>query len=133
MHALRKRVDEITTQQRILENIIYNGKLLWKIDDISIRITEAEKGTTTSLCSAPAYTGHYGYKLCDRIYLNGDGIERDNHISVFFILLNSECGMAILKEVTCSLLNPENMDKSKCISFMPNKDPLLLETKDQHE
>ena len=44
VHALRKRVDEITTQQRILENTSYNGKLLWKIDNVSTRISQAEKG-----------------------------------------------------------------------------------------
>ena len=38
-----KKVDDITTQQRILENSTYNGKLLWKIDNISVQITQAEK------------------------------------------------------------------------------------------
>ena len=28
VYALQKRVDEITTQQRILENTSYNGRLL---------------------------------------------------------------------------------------------------------
>ncbi len=49
VHALQKRVDEITTQHRILENTTYDGKLLWKIDNISARITQAEKGKITAL------------------------------------------------------------------------------------
>ncbi len=61
VHALQKRVDELTIQQRILENISYDGKLLWKIDNISARITQAEKGKITALYSLPAYTDRYGY------------------------------------------------------------------------
>ena len=126
VHALQKRVDEITTQHRILENTAYDGKLLWKIDNILARITQAEKGKITALYSPPAYTDRYGYKFCARIYLNGDGIGRDDHISLFFILMKSEYDDLLewpfYKEVTCRLLNPENLDKSKSESFIPSRD-----------
>ncbi len=56
VHALRKRVDEITTQQRILENTTYNGNLLWEIYNISVRITQAEKGKITSFCIVLPHT-----------------------------------------------------------------------------
>ncbi len=126
VHALRKKIDDITIQQRILENTTYDGKLLWKIDDISARITQAEKGKVISLYSAPAYTDRYGYKFCTRIYLNGDGIGRDDHISIFFILMKSEYDDLLewpfYKDVTCRLLNPNNLDRSKSKSFLPSRD-----------
>uniref|UniRef100_A0A8C6XGE7 TNF receptor-associated factor n=1 Tax=Naja naja TaxID=35670 RepID=A0A8C6XGE7_NAJNA len=42
-----------------------------------------------SLCSArPAfYTSKYGYKMCLRIYLNGDGTGRGTHLSLFFVVM----------------------------------------------
>ena len=126
VHALQKRIDELTIQQRILENISYDGKLLWKFDNISARITHAEKGKITALYSAPAYTDGYGYKFCARIYLNGDGIGRDDHVSLFFVLMKSEYDDLLewpfYKEVTCRLLNPDNLDKSKSRSFTPTRD-----------
>ena len=75
VHALQKRVDETIIQQRILENTSYDGKFLWKIYNISARITQAEKGKITTLYSPPAYTDRYGYKFClNKFYLNGDEI-----------------------------------------------------------
>ena len=87
--------------------------LLWKIDNISTRITEAEKGEITVLYSTPAYTDCYGYKFCARIYLSGDGIGKDDHISLFFILMKSEYNDLLewpfYEEVTCRLFNPDHL------------------------
>lgn len=39
-------------------------------------------------CSLPAfYTSKYGYKMCLRIYLNGDGTGRGSHLSLFFVVM----------------------------------------------
>lgn len=38
--------------------------------------------------SLPAfYTSKYGYKMCLRIYLNGDGTGRGSHLSLFFVVM----------------------------------------------
>lgn len=38
--------------------------------------------------SLPAfYTNKYGYKMCLRIYLNGDGTGRGTHLSLFFVVM----------------------------------------------
>ncbi|KAJ8797567.1 hypothetical protein J1605_017299 [Eschrichtius robustus] len=38
--------------------------------------------------SLPAfYTSRYGYKMCLRAYLNGDGTGRGTHLSLFFVLM----------------------------------------------
>ena len=43
----------------------------------------------TPLLPRPAafYTSRYGYKMCLRAYLNGDGTGRGTHLSLFFVLM----------------------------------------------
>ena len=36
---------------------------------------------------AAFYTSRYGYKMCLRIYLNGDGTGRGTHLSLFFVVM----------------------------------------------
>ena len=36
---------------------------------------------------AAFYTSKYGYKMCLRIYLNGDGTGRSSHLSLFFVVM----------------------------------------------
>ena len=43
-----------------------------------------------SLYSQPFYTGRYGYKMCGRVYLNGDGMGKGTHLSLFFVLMRGE-------------------------------------------
>ena len=72
---------------QLLERTTYNGIFHWKIDDFSRRFREAKDGITLSLYSVPFYTSHHGYKMCARIYLNGDGIGRGTHFSFFFVIM----------------------------------------------
>lgn len=40
------------------------------------------------VCFATAfYTSKYGYKMCLRVYLNGDGTGRGTHLSLFFVVM----------------------------------------------
>lgn len=36
---------------------------------------------------AAFYTSRYGYKMCLRVYLNGDGTGRGTHLSLFFVVM----------------------------------------------
>ena len=45
----------------------------WMITELERHRREAETGKTVSLDSPPFYTGPDGYKICMRVYLNGDG------------------------------------------------------------
>ena len=67
-----------------------NGVLMWKVDDFARRQREAMSGKTHSLYSPPFYTSPAGYKMCARIYLNGDGIGKSTHLSMFFVLMRGE-------------------------------------------
>ncbi|XP_065845087.1 TNF receptor-associated factor 3-like [Oscarella lobularis] len=66
------------------------GVLLWKITDIRRRRREAVSGKTPSIYSQPFYTSGCGYKLCARLYLNGDGMGKGTHLSLFFVVMRGE-------------------------------------------
>ena len=72
---------------QLLERATYKGILLWKIDDFTRRRREAVDGVTLSLYSTPFYTSRHGYKMCARVYLNGDGLGKGTHLSFFFVIM----------------------------------------------
>ena len=72
---------------QLLERATYNGILLWRIDDFTRRRREAVDGVTLSLYSTPFYTSRHGYKMCARVYLNGDGLGKGTHLSFFFVIM----------------------------------------------
>ena len=92
----------------------YDGQLLWKITQFSRRRNEAVSGQQVSFYSPCFYTSRYGYKMCARIYLNGDGMGRGTHISVFFVVMRGQYD-AILRwpfrqKVTFMLLDQDNVE-----------------------
>ncbi|XP_070563447.1 TNF receptor-associated factor 2-like [Ptychodera flava] len=70
-----------------LEQTSYNGVLVWKISNFSKKQQDAISGGTTSVYSPCFFTSRRGYKMCARIYLNGDGMGKGNHISLFFVVM----------------------------------------------
>ncbi|XP_070582244.1 TNF receptor-associated factor 2-like isoform X2 [Ptychodera flava] len=70
-----------------LEMASYDGVLLWKISDFERKRHDAISGKTVSIYSPCFYTSRHGYKMCARIYLNGDGMGKGNHVSVFFTIM----------------------------------------------
>ncbi|XP_041371123.1 TNF receptor-associated factor 2-like [Gigantopelta aegis] len=70
-----------------LEFASYDGSLLWRIGDIKKKRQDALMGNVTSLYSPAFFTGRLGYKMCARVYLNGDGIGKGTHISLFFVVM----------------------------------------------
>ena len=65
----------------------YNGVLLWKISDFARKRQDSVSGRQVSLYSPSFYSSSYGYKMCVRLYLNGDGMGKGTHISVFFVVM----------------------------------------------
>ncbi|XP_067830967.1 TNF receptor-associated factor 3-like isoform X2 [Heptranchias perlo] len=84
------RLAEIDLHFQVLETASYNGRLIWKIRDYARRKREAVSGTTLSLYSQPFYTSSFGYKMCARVYLNGDGMGKGTHLSLFFVVMRGE-------------------------------------------
>ncbi|XP_077986458.1 TNF receptor-associated factor 2-like [Glandiceps talaboti] len=79
-----------------LEMTSYDGILNWKISQFGRKRRDAISGRTLSIYSPYFFTGRYGYKMCARIYLNGDGMGKGNHVSLFFVIMKGEYD-AVLK------------------------------------
>ncbi|XP_030644993.1 TNF receptor-associated factor 1 [Chanos chanos] len=71
-------------------DVSYDGTFLWKICDLNQKLREAAAGQRTSQYSPAFYTARYGYKVCMRLYLNGDGVGKGTHISLFFVIMRGE-------------------------------------------
>ena len=84
------QLSEQDLQIQILQATSYDGVYLWKIDQYSRRFQEAVSGKTPSIYSPPFYVGRFGYKVCARLYLNGDGMGKGTHVSVFFVIMRGE-------------------------------------------
>ena len=66
-------------KERLLEveSTSFHGISVWNITGFSRRRQEAINGRTPSIYSTPFYTSRAGYKMCVRIYLNGDGMGKE--------------------------------------------------------
>ena len=87
---LKVHVSEMELQLQASLASTYNGSFMWRIPDIRKRRRDAIDGRITSLYSPPFYTAKNGYKMCIRVYLNGDGMGHKTHLSVFFVLMKGE-------------------------------------------
>ena len=68
----------------------YDGSMIWKISQFNQRKAEAVSGEDVSILSLPFYSGRYGYKMCLRLYIMGDGIGKGTHLSLFFVVMRGE-------------------------------------------
>ncbi|KAM3838100.1 TNF receptor-associated factor 3 [Diretmus argenteus] len=84
------RLADMDLRFQVLETASFNGTLIWKIRDYKRRKQEAVVSKTLSLYSQPFYTGYFGYKMCARVYLNGDGMGKGTHLSLFFVVMRGE-------------------------------------------
>ncbi|XP_077986362.1 TNF receptor-associated factor 2-like [Glandiceps talaboti] len=79
-----------------LEMASYDGILTWRITGIARKKRDAISGRTLSIYSPYFFSSRYGYKMCARIYLNGDGMGKGSHVSLFFVIMKGDYD-AILK------------------------------------
>ena len=100
-----------------------NGKYIWKIPEIIRRRRDAVMGKTVSLYSAPFYTDRFGYRMCLRAYLDGDGSGKGRYISYFITIMKGEYD-ALLEwpfqlTVTLTMINQKG-NGNIVQSFKPN-------------
>jgi hypothetical protein len=96
----------------LIENSNHDGTMVWKVPQFSQRMADAKSGKYTSIFSLPFYTGRYGYKMCLRLYILGDGIGKGGYMSLFFVLMKGEFDNILqwpfTHKVTFKLLNQGN-------------------------
>ena len=107
-------IAELDIKVTALEQTSYTGTLLWRITDVTRRRQEAISGRTPSIYSPAFYTSKTGYKLCSRIYLNGDGMGKGTHVSLFFVVMRGNYD-ALLKwpfrqKVTLTFIDQNNRE-----------------------
>ena len=119
-------IDEMRLRQDVLDVKTTNGSFTWKIPDIRRRYRDALDGRTISLYSPPFYTSPHGYRMCIRAYLNGDGIGKGTHVSVFFVLMRSEHDSLLAypfkQSVRFTLVNQAHPSASITEAFIPDMD-----------
>ncbi|NXY49433.1 TRAF2 factor, partial [Ceuthmochares aereus] len=96
------------------EQASYDGVFLWKITDVGRKLQDSVTGRTVSLYSPAFYTAKYGYKVCLRVYLNGDGTGKGTHISLFFVVMKGDYDALLpwpfRHKVTFMLLDQNNRE-----------------------
>ena len=90
LSELQDNYSELSLLFQTLQATSYNGQFVWKIPEVARRRQDAKTGRTMSLYSAPFHTSRFGYKLCLRLYLNGDGSGKNTHISFFLTIMRGE-------------------------------------------
>ena len=122
VQKLRQTVEELQASYSELMLIVqslqatsYNGRYIWKIPEVARRSREAREGKTLSLYSAPFYTSRHGYRMCLRLYLNGDGTGKGTHLSYFLTIMRGEFDALLqwpFQQVVRLALRSQNPSKS---------------------
>ena len=117
-------IDDLRLRQDVLEVKTTNGIFVWKIPDVRRRYRDAMERKTISLYSPPFLTSPHGYKMCIRAYLNGDGVGKGTHVSLFFVLMHSEydnlLSWPFKQTVRFSLINHVKSEASITEVFAPD-------------
>uniref|UniRef100_A0A8B9JLL0 TNF receptor-associated factor n=1 Tax=Astyanax mexicanus TaxID=7994 RepID=A0A8B9JLL0_ASTMX len=89
---IRKDLQISSLQQSISaqQDVSYDGTFLWRICDVSQKLKEAATGQKSSQYSPAFYTSRYGFKVCMRLYMYGDGVGKGTHISLFFVIMKGD-------------------------------------------
>ena len=98
----------------VVEQASFNGVLIWAIDDFMKKRHDAITGKRVSLYSSVFYLGRHGYKLRVRIYLNGDGLGKGTHVSLFFVVCKGRYDALLSwpfkQKVTMMILDQDNIE-----------------------
>ncbi|KAH3794923.1 hypothetical protein DPMN_148463 [Dreissena polymorpha] len=104
----------IEIEQKLMDNnplLSYNGVLIWKFTDFLRKQQEAQQGGNVSHYSISFLTSQFGYKMCARLYPNGDGMGKGTHLSVYIALMKGEYDALqewpFKQRVTFCLMNQE--------------------------
>ena len=90
IQQLQEGLGTMALMVQTLQATSYSGIFIWKIPEVQRRRGEARSGRTVSLYSAPFYTSRHGYKMCLRLYMDGDGSGKGTHLSFFLTLMRGE-------------------------------------------
>ena len=103
--------------------VSYDGILTWKIHNVMQRRHEAIIKKAPSIFSPPFFTGPRGYKMCARLYFNGDGLGKGTHLSLFFAVMKGPYDALLpwpfQQKIKMMLVDQDNIE-SYVDSFRPD-------------
>ncbi|XP_067830047.1 TNF receptor-associated factor 2-like [Heptranchias perlo] len=117
-------IADLQFRLEVLEHTSYDGTFVWAISDLSRKMQDAIDGSVPSILSPPFFTSHYGYMLCLRLYLNGDGLGANTHLSLFLVILKGKYDSILewpfSKKVTFKLLDQSGRHHQVTSAFKPD-------------
>ena len=122
VQQLQEGYGEMSLIVQTLQATSYDGTFIWKIPEVQRRRHEAMIGKTISLYSAPFYTSRYGYKMCLRLYMDGDGSGKGTHLSFFLTIMRGEYDALLtwpFKQAVTLMLLDQDKQKDIVQSFRP--------------
>ena len=122
IQQLQEGFGEMALLVQTLQATSYSGTFVWKIPEIGRRRHEAKIGKTISLYSAPFYTSRHGYKMCLRVYMDGDGGGKGTNLSFFLTLMRGEYDALLpwpFKQTVTLMLLDQDRQKDIVQSFRP--------------
>ncbi|WP_257262986.1 MATH domain-containing protein, partial [Endozoicomonas sp. ONNA2] len=102
-----------------------DGTLSWKIEGFSQKMHEAKSYVEKKQLQSPIfYTHNGGYKLCTKVYLNGEGRGHKTHVSLFLTILKGENDIKLTWPfshiVTFKIINQRDPKDNVTDSFRPD-------------
>ena len=112
--VLTASVAELDPREPAQTRVNYNGVLLWKIEEFQRKRQDAINGVKTAIYSQYFYTSEFGYRMCAKLYMNGDGMGKGTHLSLFFVVMKGDYDALqtwpLQKKITMMLLDQGNGD-----------------------
>ncbi|KAJ1134516.1 hypothetical protein NDU88_000967 [Pleurodeles waltl] len=110
--------------QRPQEPVSTDGILVWKIENVSSLLRAARAEQRTSYYSPSFCTHPFGYRLCCRLYPNGDGSGKGTHVSLFLVVMRGDYDDVLRwpfqQKVTFLMLDQTPHQKPIRESFVPD-------------
>ncbi|CAF1316208.1 unnamed protein product [Rotaria magnacalcarata] len=78
---------QVEYRNQLAKSHLLDGSMIWRIENVLEKTYDAQSERQTSIYSPAFFTSESGYKLCVRLYLNGDGSARGTHVSIFLVIL----------------------------------------------
>ena len=123
LQQLQEGFGEMALMVQTLQATSYSGTFIWKVPEVQRRRSEAKLGKTVSLYSAPLYTSRHGYKMCLRLYMDGDGSGKGTHLSFFLTLMKGEYDALLswpFRQTVTLMLVDQDKQKDIYQSFRPD-------------
>jgi hypothetical protein len=112
--VITARFADLEPREPSQTKVNYNGVLLWKIEGYQRKRQDAINGVKTTIFSPYFYTSEFGYKMCAKLYINGDGFGKGTHLSLFFVVMKGDYDALLTwplqKKITMTLLDQGNGD-----------------------